>query len=117
MRSRHNNLLPLIFSCVLVIFLQVLLSGSLSAADLEDKLTNADCRVIEETNSESNSVAKFSNAVLWKVSNAGKSPSYVFGTIHVSDPRVTNLPEPPGVIWTYFSPISPFVFIDAIASS
>jgi len=94
MRSRHNKLLPLISSSVLVIFLQVLLSGSLSAADLKGKLTNADCRVIEETNSESNSVAKFSNAVLWKVSNAGKSPSYVFGTIHVSDPRVTNLPEP-----------------------
>ena len=94
MRSRHNNLLPLIFSCVLVIFLQVLLSGSLSAADLKDKLTNADCRVIEETTSESNSVAKFSNAVLWKVTKAGKSSSYVFGTIHVSDPRITNLPEP-----------------------
>ncbi len=94
MRSRHNNLLPLIFSFVLVIFLQVLLSGSLSAADLKDKLTNADCRVIEETTSESNSVAKFSNAVLWKVSNAGKSSSYVFGTIHVSDPRITNLPDP-----------------------
>ena len=94
MRSRHNNLLPLIFSFVLVIFLQVLLSGSLSAADLKDKLTNADCRVIEETTSESNSVAKFSNAVLWKVTKAGKSSSYVFGTIHVSDPRITNLPEP-----------------------
>ena len=94
MRSRHNNLLPLIFSFVLVIFLQVLLSGSLSAADLKDKLTNADCRVIEETTSESNSVAKFSNAVLWKVSNAGKSSSYIFGTIHVSDPRITNLPDP-----------------------
>lgn len=94
MRSRHNNLLPLIFSCVLVIFLQVLLSGSLSAADLKDKLTNADCRVIEKTTSESNSVSKFSNAVLWKVSNAGKSSSYIFGTIHVSDPRITNLPDP-----------------------
>jgi len=94
MRSRHNKLLPLIFSIVLVIFSQVLLSGSLSAADLESKLTNADCRVIEETTSEPNSVAKFSNAVLWKVSNAGKPPSYVFGTIHVSDPRITNLPDP-----------------------
>ena len=94
MRSRHNKLLPLIFSSVLVIFLQVLFSGSLSAADLQSKLTNADCRVFEETTSESNSVAKFSNAVLWKVSNAGKPSSYVFGTIHVSDPRITNLPEP-----------------------
>lgn len=94
MRYRHRKLLPLIFSSVLVIFPQVLLSGSLSAPDLKSKLTNADCRVIEDKTSESNSVAKFSNALLWKVSRAGKSSSYVFGTIHVSDPRITNLPEP-----------------------
>jgi len=94
MRSRHNKLLRLIFSSVLVIFPQVLFSVSLSAADLQSKLTNADCRVFEETTSESNSVAKFSNAVLWKVSNAGKPFSYIFGTIHVSDPRITNLPDP-----------------------
>ena len=39
-------------------------------------------------------MAKFSNALLWKVSKESKQPSYVFGTIHVSDPRITNLPEP-----------------------
>jgi uncharacterized protein YbaP (TraB family) len=94
MRYRLNKSHSLICSSVLIIFSQVSFTGTLSAADLESKLTNADCRVIEDTISESNAVAKFSNAVLWKVSKESKQPSYVFGTIHVSDPRITNLPEP-----------------------
>jgi uncharacterized protein YbaP (TraB family) len=36
----------------------------------------------------------FSQGVLWKVEKDGAAPSYLFGTIHVSDPRVTNLPKP-----------------------
>ena len=32
--------------------------------------------------------------VLWRVSAPGGAPSYVFGTVHLSDPRVINLPEP-----------------------
>jgi uncharacterized protein YbaP (TraB family) len=32
------------------------------------------------------------NAVLWRVSRDGVKPSYLFGTIHLSDERVTNLP-------------------------
>lgn len=94
MRFRLNKLHSLISASVLLIFSPVFFFGLLSAADLQSKLTNADCRVIEETISESNAVAKFSNAVLWKVSKGSKQPSYVFGTIHVSDPRITNLPEP-----------------------
>lgn len=31
-------------------------------------------------------------AMLWKIAAEGSSPSYLFGTIHVSDPRVTTLP-------------------------
>lgn len=34
----------------------------------------------------------YSQGLLWKVSRRGVAPSYVFGTIHVSDPRVTELP-------------------------
>lgn len=88
MKYRHNKSLLLATSIALILF-----SGSLFALDLTRKLTNADCRVIEETSSDSNSIAKFSNALLWKVSKAGSSSSYIFGTIHVSDPRITNLPE------------------------
>ena len=32
--------------------------------------------------------------LLWKVEHAGITPSYVFGTMHVNDPRVRNLPPP-----------------------
>jgi uncharacterized protein len=37
---------------------------------------------------------KFSRGLLWRVSRDGAAPSYVFGTIHVPDPRVLELPEP-----------------------
>lgn len=63
------------------------------AADLQRKLTNNDCRVIEETPADTQAVAKYSDALLWKVSMADSSSNYIFGTIHVSDPRIVNLPE------------------------
>ena len=34
----------------------------------------------------------YSDAVLWKISSNGRKPSYIFGTIHVSDPKITTLP-------------------------
>lgn len=37
---------------------------------------------------------QFTHGLLWRVSKAGVAPSYVFGTIHVADPRVLDLPEP-----------------------
>jgi uncharacterized protein len=37
---------------------------------------------------------KFSRGLLWRVSKPGIAPSYVFGTIHVADPRVLDLPQP-----------------------
>ncbi|HYT16586.1 MAG TPA: TraB/GumN family protein [Burkholderiales bacterium] len=37
---------------------------------------------------------KFSHGLLWRVSKPGVPPSYVFGTIHVADPRILELPEP-----------------------
>jgi uncharacterized protein YbaP (TraB family) len=32
--------------------------------------------------------------LLWKVEKPGQRPSYLFGTIHLDDPRVTHLPSP-----------------------
>lgn len=32
--------------------------------------------------------------LLWKVEGKNHKPSYLFGTIHIADPRVTNLPPP-----------------------
>ena len=87
-RYRHSKILPLFAAVVLIFF-----SNLISAAGDQHKLTNSDCRVIEATSSESNTIAKYSDALLWKVSKVGNSSSYIFGTIHVSDPRITNIPE------------------------
>ena len=38
--------------------------------------------------------AKFSKGLLWKIEKANTQPSYVFGTIHLDDARVTDLPAP-----------------------
>lgn len=32
--------------------------------------------------------------LLWKIEHAGQAPSFLFGTIHLADPRVTSLPAP-----------------------
>jgi hypothetical protein len=37
---------------------------------------------------------RFAEGLLWQVSRDGAAPSYVFGTIHVTDDRVHDLPEP-----------------------
>jgi uncharacterized protein YbaP (TraB family) len=39
---------------------------------------------------------KFSKGLLWRVSRPGVRPSYVFGTIHIADPRVLDVPEAVG---------------------
>lgn len=36
----------------------------------------------------------FSQGLLWQLEKEGAPTSYVFGTIHIADPRVLNLPEP-----------------------
>ena len=37
--------------------------------------------------------APFSRGLLWRVSKPGVAPSYLFGTIHIADPRVLLIPE------------------------
>jgi len=38
--------------------------------------------------------ASFTRGLLWKIEKPGVAPSYLFGTIHSDDPRVTTLPTP-----------------------
>jgi len=40
------------------------------------------------------SAADGTRGLLWKIESKNGKPSYLFGTIHVADPRVTNLPPP-----------------------
>ena len=37
---------------------------------------------------------KFSKGLLWKIEKSNTRPSYIFGTIHLDDVRVTDLPAP-----------------------
>ena len=37
---------------------------------------------------------RFDRGLLWRVEGAGAPPSHVFGTIHLADQRVTQLPQP-----------------------
>jgi uncharacterized protein len=37
---------------------------------------------------------RYAKGLLWKIERGDRAPSYLFGTIHISDPRVTNLPPP-----------------------
>ncbi|HUL93028.1 MAG TPA: TraB/GumN family protein [Burkholderiales bacterium] len=37
---------------------------------------------------------RFTKGLLWRVSKTGTAPSHVFGTIHVADPRVLDIPDP-----------------------
>jgi len=37
---------------------------------------------------------QFEKGVLWRVAKEGVAPSYVYGTMHVADPRLAELPAP-----------------------
>ena len=56
--------------------------------------TSDDCRPLQITPQETGQSLAYANAVLWKVSRDGQHPSYIFGTIHVSDPEIAALPAP-----------------------
>ena len=36
----------------------------------------------------------YDKGLLWRVESAGVAPSFVFGTVHLEDKRVTTLPDP-----------------------
>ncbi|MGE0560151.1 MAG: TraB/GumN family protein [Burkholderiales bacterium] len=38
--------------------------------------------------------AEYDRGLLWRIEKGGSAPSYLFGTVHVDDPRVIALPEP-----------------------
>jgi uncharacterized protein YbaP (TraB family) len=40
------------------------------------------------------SESRFAKGLLWRVSKSGIASSYVFGTIHLADPRVLEIPDP-----------------------
>jgi uncharacterized protein YbaP (TraB family) len=55
--------------------------------------TQNDCRALEPAVEITEEPSKYADALLWKVSKDNLEPSYLFGTIHVSDPKIVNLPQ------------------------
>ena len=55
--------------------------------------TQNDCRALELTTEITEEPSKYADALLWKVTKDNLEPSYLFGTIHVSDPKIVNLPQ------------------------
>jgi uncharacterized protein YbaP (TraB family) len=43
---------------------------------------------------DANASSRFAKGLLWKIEKPGVAPSYLFGTIHSDDPRVTAVPAP-----------------------
>jgi uncharacterized protein len=97
-----RNAARLILILVLVIGV---CSGSAFAETAKDKAAPAECRgadmlaELATADPESHkrildksAVLENSEALLWKIEKAGTAPSHLFGTIHLSDIRVTTIP-------------------------
>jgi len=52
------------------------------------------CRPVPAEKALSAGTENFKRGLLWKIETKGVAPSYLFGTFHTSDPRVTTLPCP-----------------------
>jgi len=46
------------------------------------------------TSAQADTAVRFDRGLLWKIEKSNREPSYLFGTIHSDDPRVTQLPAP-----------------------
>ena len=70
----------------LVFGLLLLLSSIISQA--------ADCRPVPAEKAAAARTEDFKRGLLWKIETSGVAASYLFGTFHTSDPRITTLPCP-----------------------
>ena len=73
---------------IFLIFLLSLVSLTLNA----EKLGSSQCRVLKKHNHPPAAVP-YTESLLWQISKTGSEHSYVYGTIHVSDPRVLDIPR------------------------
>lgn len=71
------------------ILLALILGGTaVSAAELPSAKTTQPC------SAPTPAACRYAKGLLWKIERTGRQPSYLFGTIHIADPRVTTLPVP-----------------------
>lgn len=70
--------------------LGLLMWSCLVSAEL---VTQKDCRYAQPASQQFDEKLEHANALFWKISKEGLPSSYLFGTMHVSDPAVTKLPD------------------------
>jgi uncharacterized protein YbaP (TraB family) len=80
---------PDIEARALILLLCFLLPPVLPAADIPAN----ECRPLKPAKTDLLVQTAYGEGLLWEINRQGIQPSYVFGTIHVSDPDITNLPE------------------------
>jgi len=61
--------------------------------DMLAALQKSDPALVASIRSEADKTVN-GKGLLWKIEKAGEKPSYLFGTMHMADPRVTALPAP-----------------------
>ena len=62
-----------------------------SGISILPKLTKSHPEIMAEVRDAASKIQN-TNAILWRVEKAGLKPSHLFGTIHVSDPRILAIP-------------------------
>lgn len=60
----------------------------------------ANCRPVPIEKHAATRTEDFTRGLLWKIETKGLAPSYLFGTFHTSDPRITTLPCPVEEVFT-----------------
>jgi hypothetical protein len=55
---------------------------------------SAECRPVAAEKTDAGKRQDFTHGLLWKIETPGSRASYLFGTYHTSDPRITTLPCP-----------------------
>ena len=58
-----------------------------------EEFISPECLPLELAEETYSGPEQYAKGLLWKVNKTGISPSYIFGTIHVADGRITNLPD------------------------
>ena len=70
--------------------LLALLLGAAAATAAE----RSSAKTAENSAAPTPATDRYAKGLLWKIERSGQKPSYLFGTIHISDLRVTTLPVP-----------------------
>ena len=79
MASLHSFLITLVLA-----FVPLLSSAELLAPE---------CEPLDHSEDIAHQQSAYGKGLLWRVSKVGSAPSFVFGTIHVADESITQLPE------------------------